>query len=108
MGADSSEVVGDQSQPITLLHSQLADLPEHRDALRPRGENSQERDLVDESGNLSRRHLGRVERAGPDYQIADRLAKMGCSVLDLNVATHAAERVQKTDPGGVHPNSRDL
>ena len=44
-------------------------------SLRPRGQHGEQRNLVDQAGDLAGRHLGAAERAGPHDQIAHRLAE---------------------------------
>ncbi len=75
LAAHRADVRGHQLQPVALLHPELAHTPEDRLTPRAGREDGEQRDLVDERGNLAGSDLGRPEIGRTRDQIGHRLTE---------------------------------
>ena len=103
-GTDRAKILRHESQPVALLHPEFTDIAKDRGPLRPRREDGEQGNLVDEAGNLPRHHLGGPERRRCHHEITHRFAELGDRRLDPRRRPHPLQHREEAGSRRVDPH----
>jgi len=99
---------GDQpGDAVALLRPKLDGAPHLGGALGLRGQHADQRQLVDQVGDLAGFHRDRVERGSPHPQLARRFGTVHTDRRRLHPGPHPGQRVQETGPRRIQANPFD-
>ena len=103
---ERAQAVVHRLDPVGLLHAQLARAADDRLPARVRGEQRDERQLVDERRHFLRRDLRRDELARLHLHRRDRLAADAVAVEDRDAGAHPLEHVEQAGAARVDAEAR--
>ena len=105
--AAGAQAVGHRLDAVALLHAQLLRAADDALAARMRGEQRDERELVDEQRHLLRASTSvATSSACCDLHVADGLAASACAVEDGDARAHALEHVEQAGAARVERRRR--